>query len=217
VNYYHGKNDAERIVHEIEEAGGEARAIRCDISQEEEVKHFIEAVVTRFGRIDVLVNNAVGEFTSKSVLDLTWEDFLQEMEVSVKGLHVCCQAVIPKMKELGRGKIINMSTVALDNPVVGQSRYITAKSAVVGYTKSLAKELAQYNIQVNLVVPNMTDTDLVSGIPSAYKEKMAASNPYKRHVMPIEVAQSIAFLASNWSNAMTGQKLVLNLGEVPFA
>ena len=120
-------------------------------------------------------------------------------------------------KNNGGGKIINLSTVAVDNPVAGQSRYITAKSAVTGYTKSLAKELMKFNIQANLVVPNMTDTDLVSVLPSMYKDKIAESRPYGRHVYPVEVAQSIVFLASNWSDAITGQKLVLNLGEPPFA
>jgi len=217
VTYLHGKTDAEKIVREIKAAGGEAFASRCDITSDEQVYSLVSAIVDRYESIDILINNAVKEFSPKDVLDLDWDDYLGELEVSVKGMHACCKAVIPLFKKTGGGKIINMSSVAVANPVTGQSRYITAKSAIEGYTKSLAIELAKFNIQVNLVVPNMTDTDLVSVIPAFYREKMAVSGPYHRHVKPIEVAQGIAYLASNWSDAMSGQKIVLNLAEPPFA
>ncbi|MDX2505066.1 MAG: SDR family oxidoreductase [Gammaproteobacteria bacterium] len=217
INYFRGKNDAEHIVEEIQQSGGTAICVQCDITDEDSVKKMMRTSLNEFGRIDVLVNNAVRDFSPKDIIDMEWQDYLQELDVSVKGLHACCKAVIPIFRDNGGGKIINLSTVAVDNPVAGQSRYITAKSAVTGYTKSLAKELMKFNIQANLVVPNMTDTDLVSVLPSMYKNKIAESRPYGRHVYPVEVAQSIVFLASNWSNAITGQKLVLNLGEPPFA
>ncbi len=217
INYYRGKGDAEHIVDEIKASGGEAIAIQCDITDENSVKEMVKTALQTFKRIDILVNNAVKDFTPKNITEMEWDDFNQELEVSVKGMHACCREVIPIFKQNGGGKIINLSTVAVDNPVAGQSRYITAKSAVAGYTKSLAKELLKFNIQANLVVPNMTDTDLVSVIPGMYREKIAESRPYGRHVRPVEVAQSIAFLASNWSDAITGQKVVLNLGEPPFA
>jgi len=217
VTYLHGKSDAERIVKEIKDAGGEAFASHCDITRDEQVDTLVSGIIERYEGIDILVNNAVKEFSPREILELDWDDYLGELEVSVKGMHACCKAVIPLFKNAGGGKIINMSSVAVANPVEGQSRYITAKSAVEGYTKSLAIELAKHNIQANLVVPNMTDTDLVSVIPAFYREKIADSRPGNRHVQPIEVAQSIAYLASNWSDAMTGQKIVLNLGEPPFA
>ena len=217
ITYFHGKSDAERIVDDIRAAGGDAFAAQCDVRDDEQISNLLAEVIERYGRIDILVNNAVKEFTPKDVTELDWEDYLGEMEVSVKGLHACCSTVIPIFKKAGGGKIINMSTVAVTHPVARQSCYITAKSAVEGYTRSLAVEVAKHNIQVNLVVPNMTETDLVSVIPALFREKIAEARPYKRHVYPIEVAQCIAYLASDWSNAMTGQKVVLNLGEPPFA
>ena len=217
VNYYRGAQDAERIANEIQDAGGDAVALRCDIRDDADVEAFFAAVTERWGTVDVLVNNAVKEFSPKLLADSQWSDYLDEMEVSIKGMHACCRAAIPHMKASGAGKIVNLSTVAVDNPVSGQSRYITAKSAVVGYTKSLAVELAKFGIQANVIVPNMTDTDLVAVIPTAYREKLAASRPSRRHVEPIEVAQAVAFVASKWANAITGQKVVLNLGEPPFA
>jgi 3-oxoacyl-[acyl-carrier protein] reductase len=217
VCYFRGQNDAEAIVRDIIEENGEAFAVQCDLTDEALVADMIQQVVKKYGGIDILVNNAVREFTPKDVLELEWKDYLQEMEVSVKGMHACCKAVIPLFKKTGHGKIINLSTIAVANPVSGQSRYITAKSAVEGYTKSLAVELAQLNIQVNLVIPNMTDTDLISVVPTLFRDRIARERTTQRHVQPIEVAQSIVYLASNWSNAMTGQKIVLNLGEPPFA
>ncbi len=217
INYYRGKGDAECIVDEIKAIGGQAIAVQCDIRDEDSVKAMVKTALQAYERIDILVNNAVKDFSPKNITEMEWSDFNQEIEVSVKGMHACCREIIPIFKQNGGGKIINLSTVAVDNPVAGQSRYITAKSAVAGYTKSLAKELLKFNIQANLVVPNMTDTDLISVIPTMYREKIAESRPYGRHVQPIEVAQSIAFLASNWSDAITGQKVVLNLGEPPFA
>lgn len=217
INYFRGKSDAENIVEEIRLNGGEAICVQCDITDDKSVKRMIAVALGEYERIDVLVNNAVRDFLPKDIIDMEWGDYLQEFDVSVKGLHACCRAVIPIFKNNGGGKIVNLSTVAVDNPVAGQSRYITAKSAVTGYTKSLAKELMKFNIQANLVVPNMADTDLVSVLPTMYKDKIAESRPYGRHVYPVEVAQSIVFLASNWSDAITGQKLVINLGEPPFA
>lgn len=217
VNYYRGEADAQAIVQDIQSGGADALALQCDVTDDESVKDMINRAMNAFGRLDILVNNAVRDFSPKNITELEWSDFVGEFDVSIKGLHACCREVIPIFKQNGGGKIINLSTVAVDNPVAGQSRYITAKSAVVGYTKSLAKELLKFNIQANLVVPNMTDTDLVSVLPTMYRDKIAQSRPYGRHVQPIEVAQSIAFLASSWSDAITGQKIVLNLGEPPFA
>lgn len=217
VCYFRGRSDAEAIVKDIADAGGEAYAVQCDLTDDKQVTSMIQLVTERYGGVDILVNNAVREFTPRDILDLEWNDYLDELEVSVKGMHACCKALIPIFKKSGHGKIINLSTIAVANPVSGQSRYITAKSAVEGYTKSLAVELAPYDIQVNLVIPNMTDTDLISVIPALFRDRIASERTTRRNVQPIEVAQSIVYLASNWSNAMTGQKIVLNLGEPPFA
>ncbi len=217
INYYRGKQDAELIVKEIEQFGGNAIALQCDIRDENQVANLISHVVEKFGTVNILVNNAVKEFIPKKLLQIEWNDYLSELEVSLKGMHNLCKQVIPIFKEQEGGKIINLSTTTVDNPVTGQNQYITTKSAVVGYTKSLARELAGSNIQVNLVTPNMTDTDLIACIPSEFSKKIASERAFGRNLQPIEVAQSIVFLASSWSNSITGQKIVLNLGELPFA
>ncbi|VAW87158.1 3-oxoacyl-[acyl-carrier protein] reductase [hydrothermal vent metagenome] len=217
ITYYKGKNDAQIIATDIKTNGGEALVQQCDVTNEESVKTLYKVISEKIGDIDILINNAVKDFSASDIELLNWDDFLGELEVTLKGTHLCCKYAIPAFKRNNRGKIINLSTIAVANPPAGQAKYISAKSALEGYTKSLAKDLVKNNIQANIVVPNMAETDLVTSIPSAYRHKIAQSRPYGRHVKPIEIAQSIAFLASPWSDAITGQKIVLNLGEPPFA
>lgn len=215
ITYYKGKDDAQKIAADIHANGGTAIVRQCDVTNEESVSALFDAI-SELGEIDILVNNAVKEFSSSDLESLNWEDFLGELQVTLKGAHLCCKHAISVFKNKKAGKIINLSTIAVSNPPTGQAKYISAKSALEGYTKSLAKDLVKYNIQSNVVVPNMAETDLVSSIPTAYRAKIAQSRPYGRHIKPIEVAQSIAFLASSWSDAITGQKIVLNLGEPPY-
>lgn len=217
VHYFRGKTDAAEIANEIKLAGGEAMAVACDVRDESQVQAMVQRVVERFGDIDVLVNNAVKDVEPKRLEDLAWADFSEELEVSLKGLHHCCRAVIPGFLRRQGGKIINLSTSITDSPVSGQAKYIASKSAVVGYTRSLAVELAGQNIQANVVAPSLTDTDLMlSHFSPAMTTKLAGERPAGRNVRPVEVAQSIVFLASDWADAINGQRLFLNLGESPF-
>jgi NAD(P)-dependent dehydrogenase (short-subunit alcohol dehydrogenase family) len=217
VHYFRGRHDARVIVDDIRSAGGEAVALGCDIRDEREVERLFAQVLDVYGRVDILVNNAVNDFRPKPVLKLEWSEYLEELDVSLKGMHHCCRAAVSAFKRHGGGKIVNLSSVAVDNPVRGQNKYITAKGAVVAYTRSLAKELIGDNIQVNLVVPNTTETDLLSSIPSEWVRRIASDREYGRNLAPIEVAHAIVFLASSWADGMTGQQIVLNLGEPPFA
>jgi 3-oxoacyl-[acyl-carrier protein] reductase len=217
VHFFRGKKDAFEIVNEIGQAGGDAVAVEGDVRDERQVQAMFQAVLEKFGGLDVLVNNAVKDVEPKQLLDLHWADFQEELEVSLKGLHHCCRAAIPIFQRRKRGKIINLSTSITDSPVSGQAKYIAIKSAVVGYTRSLARELAGENIQANVVSPSLTETDLMlANFSPAMAGKLKAERVAGRNVHPVEVAQSIVFLASNWANAISGQRLCLNLGEDPF-
>ena len=168
------------------------------------------------GDIDILVNNAIGEFQPRPATDVTWEDFLEELEVSVKGMHSCCRQVIAGMRVRNQGKIINIGSAITDAPAPSQAKYITIKSAIVGYTRSLAVELAPDGIQVNLVSPQMVETSLIATLPPTLVKKLGEETAAGRLLQPIEVAQAILFLASSWSNAMSGERLLLNQGQAPF-
>ena len=216
VHYFRGEAAAKSIVADICDAGGSAIAVGADIRDEAQVKQLFERVTTSLGPVDILVNSAVDEFSPKEFETLEWSDFLGELEVSLKGLHACCKEAVPGMKARKWGKIVTIGTIAVESPVAGQNKYITVKSALTGYTRSLASELARENIQVNLVVPRMTKTSLLAGLPSEFVNRLAQESAAGAILEPIEVARTISFLVSEWAKPISGQKLVLNQGEMPF-
>lgn len=216
VNYFRGKEDAERIVREIEHFGGEAMLAQADVSKREQVNKVVAAIIEKFGTIDVLVNNAVRDAFAVPFMELTWDDFEKDMDVTVKGAFHCCQEVLPLMMKTGAGKIINISTIFTENPPVGQAKYVTGKSALVGLTRSLAVEFAPNNIQINLVVPSIVETDLSRLVPKLFLDKMKNETPMKRNAGPEDVAKAIIFLASSLSDFTTGQKIMVTGGNTPF-
>jgi 3-oxoacyl-[acyl-carrier protein] reductase len=216
VNYHRGKDDALRIVGEITAEGGSARAIQADVTRLEQVRAMVAEGKDRFGTIHILVNNAVRDYRPIPFLSLTWEEIQRDLDVIAKGAFHCCQEVIPLMLAAGGGKIINISSVAVDNPPAHQAKYVLAKSALVGLTRSLSIELASKNIQVNLVVPSFIETDLVAHIPEGFRARIAREAPMQRLGTPIDVAQAVVFLASSLSAFTTGQKIMVTGGGAPY-
>ncbi|MGH9462651.1 MAG: SDR family oxidoreductase, partial [Vicinamibacteria bacterium] len=212
VNYHRGKDDADRIVQEIATEGGDAIAVQADVTRLEQVRKMVAEAKDRYGPIGVLVNNAVRDFRAIPFLSLTWDEIQMELDVVAKGAFHCCQEVIPQMLAAGGGKIINISSVAVDNPPPDQAKYVLAKSALVGLTRSLSIEFAPRNIQVNLVVPNFVETDLVAHIPEGFRARIARDTPMQRLGSPLEVAQAVVFLASSFSSFTTGQKIMVTGG-----
>jgi 3-oxoacyl-[acyl-carrier protein] reductase len=216
VNYHRGADDASRVVAEIIAAGGDAVAIGADVSDEAAVRGLVQQTRDRFGAVDILVNNAARDFRPIPFASLTWAEIQKDLDVIAKGAFLCCQWVVPLMLERGGGKIINISTVAADNPPPDQMKYVIAKSALVGLTRSLSLELAPRNIQVNLVVPNFVETDFVAHIQDGFRQKIAHDTPMQRLASPIDVARAIVFLASAHSSFTTGQKLMVTGGGAPY-
>lgn len=217
VNYHRGADDARRVVDDIVAAGGQAEAIAADVSSPDEVASMVSAATARFGAIDILVNNAARDFRPSPFMKLSWRDVQADLDVIAKGAFLCCQAVLPSMLEKGAGKIINISTVATDDPPPDQTKYVMAKSALVGLTRSLSIEFAARNIQVNMVVPNFVETDLVAHIPEGFRKKLADDTPMKRHASPVDVARAVLFLASSHAGFTTGQKVLVTGGGAPYS
>ncbi|MCP1675796.1 NAD(P)-dependent dehydrogenase (short-subunit alcohol dehydrogenase family)/acyl dehydratase [Natronocella acetinitrilica] len=211
--YFQGPLDAERVLDEITDAGGVARTQVCDVRDEASVDALFGSVLAHHDRLDILVNCAVHAFTPHSITSTRLPDFSAELAVSVLGLHTVCSRALPIMRRGGGGKIISFSSLAVRSPVSGQAVYIAAKAAVEGYTRTLALEAAADNVQVNLVAPAMTETDLVRAIPEAYRIRLREEAGAGRPVTPGDVAQAVAFLASHWSDAITGQTLTLSGGS----
>lgn len=216
VNYHRGKDDAERVAREIQAAGGNAIPLQADVTSAEQVRDMVAEARRRHGSIDVLINNAVRDYRPVPFLNLTWEEIQRDLDVIAKGAFLCCREVIPLMLEAGGGRIINLSSVTVDNPPPEQAKYVLAKSALVGLTRSLSVEFAARNIQVNMVVPSFVETDLVSHIHQGFRNKLAQDTPMQRHASPIDVAKAVLFLASSHASFTTGQKIMVTGGGAPY-
>jgi len=215
VNYFRGKDDAERIISEITEYGGEAIAVCADVSDRSQTDHMISTVFDRFGAIHIMVNNAVRDARSIPFMELTWDDVQKDIDVTVKGAFNCCQGVLPSMKKNGGGRIINVSTIFADYPPPDQSKYVVSKSALVGLTRSLAVEFAASNILVNMVVPSIVETDLTKHVPKMVLKGMENDVPMKRLASPLDVAKAVIFLASSLASFTSGQKIMVTGANPP--
>jgi 3-oxoacyl-[acyl-carrier protein] reductase len=212
--HYHSQSDAaKKIVKAIEAAGQKAIAVQADITDAEQLKSAIEAANRRLGSIGALINCSTAKISFKKFSDLSWSDFQQHLDVQIKGFFNLAHAVVPLMEAQGYGKIINLTTLATEGtPPAQLLPYITAKYGLNGITKALAVELAPKGIQVNLVSPGMTDTELIVDFPEKARLLVAAQTPLRRLARPEDIAEAICFLASAKANFITGETLRVNGG-----
>lgn len=217
VNFRQAAAEADAVVQDIVSNGGAAIAVRADVSNEAEVKQLMDTIANVWGPVDVLVNGAAAGFHGQAFHETTWDHVQRDIDVIVKGSFLCAQAVLPGMIERGGGRIINLGTVASEVPPKEHVKYIVAKSALTGLTRSLAVELAQHNILVNQVTPSMVETDLTKGTGPVALGQLRATSPLKRLATATEVAQAIVFLASAQAGYTTGQQVRVTGGLPPFA
>jgi 3-oxoacyl-[acyl-carrier protein] reductase len=216
LNYRRSKTDAERIVSEIEAGGGVALALKADVADQRQVAAMVDGAVTRFGGIDVLVNNAVRDFRSIAYSDLDWDEIQADLDVTLKGAFTCAKLVVPHMLKRGGGKIVNISSIYAENPPPDQLKYVVSKAALEGLARGLAAELAGHNIQVNTVVPSFVDTEASSRMHDALRKRKAQQSPMRRNASPEDVAQAVLFLASSFSSYTTGQRILVTGGGAPY-
>ena len=190
------------------EIGGNVIAIKCDVSKEDQVKAAVDKVLEAFGRIDILVNNA-GITRDVMFHKMTDDQWRQVMSVNLDGVYYCCKFVVPLMREQGYGKIVNLSSSSA-NGNAGQANYSATKAAIIGLTKTLAKELAPKNITVNAIAPAMIDTDMMRGVPPEILEKYIKGIPARRLGTVDELAAAAYFLASDDSSFVNGIVLPVN-------
>ncbi|WP_404470015.1 3-oxoacyl-ACP reductase FabG [Sutcliffiella horikoshii] len=200
----------EKRVAELQ-AEGEAAFYQVDVSNESQVVEMVAMVKERFGKIDILINNA-GITKDNMLLKMSGEDFQTVMEVNVNGVFNCTQAVVPHMLENGKGKIINTSSVSGIYGNVGQTNYAASKAAVVGMTKSWAKEFGRKNINVNAVAPGFVETAMVETIPEKIIQTMLQLVPLQRLGKPSDVANAYLYLASDESDYVNGTVLHVDGG-----
>ena len=211
VNYARSSDAAEAIVKEISEAGGQAIAIQADVSQSESVDNLIKQTLDKFKRIDVLVNNA-GITKDTLLLRMKPEQWQAVIDLNLTGVFLCTKAVSKTMIKQRSGRIINIASVAgqMGNP--GQANYSAAKAGVIGFTKTIAKELANRGVTVNAVAPGFIETDMTHDLKS---DEIIKFIPLGRYGKPEEVAGTIRFLAADPAAAyITGQVFNVDGGMV---
>ncbi|EKU50438.1 3-oxoacyl-ACP reductase [Staphylococcus massiliensis S46] len=211
VNYAGNKEKADAVVEEIKQKGVDSFAIQANVAVGDEVKAMIKEVVSEFGSVDVLVNNA-GITRDNLLMRMKEHEWDDVVNTNLKGVFNCIQKVTPQMLKQRSGSIINLSSVvgAVGNP--GQINYVATKSGVLGMTKAAARELASRGITVNAVAPGFIVSDMTDALSDDVKEKMKAQIPLARFGEDTDIANTVAFLASDKANYITGQTIHVNGG-----
>lgn len=211
-NYNSGEDAAKETLALCKEQGVEAYALKADVSNMESCAAFVtEAMKLSNGRLDVLVNNA-GITRDGLIMKMTEKDFDDVMNVNLKGCFHMSKIASKIMLKQRSGKIINISSVVGIIGNAGQTNYAASKAGVIGFSKSLARELASRKINVNVIAPGMIETDMTGVLSDAVKEKMLDAIPLKAIGKAEDVANAVAFLASEESNYITGQVLSVDGG-----
>lgn len=213
INYSSSKAQAEVLKDEIEKMGVKAMIVKCNVSNADEVEAMFSQIEKEFGRLDILVNNA-GITKDGLILRMSEDDFEQVLAVNLKGAFLCAKAAAKMMVKQRSGNIINISSVVGIIGNVGQANYSASKAGMIGFTKSLAKELASRNIRVNAIAPGFIKTDMTEVLSEKVKEAMLSSIPLGRFGEAEEVANVALFLASDLSSYITGQVIVVDGGMV---
>ena len=211
INYTSNKEAAEKTVKEIQQLGVKALAICCDVRDADAIKKMIDRIEEDFDTIDILVNNA-GITRDNLLLRMKEEEWQQVMDVNLKGVFLCTKAVIRKMIKQKQGRIINISSVVGVTGNAGQANYSASKAGVIGFTKSIAREVSTKGINVNAVAPGFIDTDMTAILSEDIKENLLNNIPLKRFGKPEDVANLVVFLSSDKSNYITGEVINVDGG-----
>ncbi len=220
VNYLSNEAAAEATVDACRRAGGRAAAYAADVTDGAAVAGLAAAVLSDFGKVDVLVNNAFRAYRFDPerrplFWDLEWADYRAQFDGALLGTHGLVKALLPAMRARARGAIVNVASDLVARPTIPYHDYTTAKAALVGFSRNLAMELGPFGIRVNCVAPGLVyPTEASAHTKEEVKEQLIAQTPLRRIARPEDVAGPVLFLASEWSGFMTGQTLYVDGGLV---
>ena len=211
INYASSAAGAESVAEEIRAMGSEAMTYKCDVSDADAVQKMITDVMEQYGRIDILVNNA-GITKDGLMLKMTEADFMAVLDINLKGAFNCMKHVSRIMLKQRSGHIINMSSVSGVMGNAGQVNYCASKAGIIGMTKSLARELGSRGITVNAIAPGFIETEMTDVLSEDVKENLLGSIPLKRMGQTKDIAETVAFLASDKAAYITGQTISVDGG-----
>ncbi len=211
INYRSENNDLENIKKEIGEIGRNIYTYKCDVSDYESCETFIKNVIAEFGNIDVLINNA-GITKDGLLMRMKKEDFEDVIDVNLVGTFNITRNVIPYMIKAKKGRIVNISSVVGISGNAGQTNYSASKAGIIGFTKSLAKEVASRNITVNAIAPGFIQTQMTDVLKEEVKQEILKQIPLKRFGTSEDVANVVKFLVSEESSYITGQVINIDGG-----
>ena len=213
VNYAGNEQAAKEVVELITAKGGHAIAVQADVANADSVDQMVKQAMDAFGRVDILVNNA-GITRDTLLMRMKEDDWDAVLDTNLKGIFLCTKAVSRIMMKQKAGKIINMTSVVGIMGNAGQANYAAAKAGVIGFTKSMAKELASRNITVNAIAPGFISTDMTAVLSDQVKSDLVNSIPLGKLGTPEEIAYAVVFLSSDYANYITGQTLNVDGGMV---
>lgn len=214
VHYFRNPELAQKVSADVIAAGRRSMIIGANIGIEEEVAAMVDLVVRKLGCITVLVNCSTSKIVAIGFANLCWQDFENHLGMTIRGTFFLARQVVPVMTAQKYGKIIQIGSQAVESPSTDWLPYITAKSALVGFSHALAIELAPKGIMVNIVSPGMTDTEQIADVPERIRLLTAAKTPLRRLAKPEDVAGAVAFLASERADFLTGETIRVNGGQV---
>jgi 3-oxoacyl-[acyl-carrier protein] reductase len=205
------EKEAGEVAQEIKTKGGQSLVCRADVSQAADVARLVEETLAAYGRIDILVNNA-GIARDQLLLRMSEEDWDKVIDVDLKSVFLCTKAVLRHMLKARWGRVISLSSIAglVGNP--GQANYSSAKAGIIGFTRTVAREVGSHGITVNAVAPGFIETDMTKKIGEEQRQEIKKHIPLDRFGTPQDVAEAVAFLASEEAGYITGQVLSINGG-----
>lgn len=210
INYNSNSEAAEAVVQEIEQAGGEAFAAQANVSDSAQARILVEETINKYGKLDILVNNA-GITRDRTFRKITEEDWKSVIDVNLNSVYNMSTAALSHIQESDAGRIINISSIIGQAGGFGQTNYAAAKAGMIGFTKSLALELAKTGTTVNAICPGFIDTEMVQAIPDEIRAQIVAKVPARRFGLPEEIARGVLYLCQD-GEYITGQQLNINGG-----
>ena len=215
INQVKDEGNPQQVLKEILDAGHKATFIKADIGDESQVKEMVKKAAEAFGKVDILVNNYAASIPRKSFNESTWSQWQEQVDYTLKAAFLCCQAVLPGMKERRWGRIISINTIGIHQPALTYHGYTAAKTAMLGFTRNLAVEVGQHNITVNIVSPGLTLTEEVKAILTAESQaKHEKQVPLRRTGTVEDTANVALFFASELGSFVTGLYIPVCGGQV---